>query len=190
MEAGAATAPQEATRARATTKKKARDRSKVPWWMWFVVVAIVVFCLFPFYWLVNISLKTGNDLLSSSLFPPHPTLKNYQEIFKNPDFTKALRNSAVVALSTTALALAVGSFCAYALARLKLRGKFLILAIVLTQGQNGTSTLSTIAQETFATNRIYGLGSAMAVLTFIIVMIVSFSYIRFVGGNLRGLAEE
>jgi multiple sugar transport system permease protein len=64
------------------------------------------------------------------------------------------------------------------------------LPYVLTQGQVGTSTLSTIAQETFATNRIYGLGSAMAVLTFIVVMIVSFSYIRFVGGNLRGLAED
>src|SRR3954467_14249537 len=64
------------------------------------------------------------------------------------------------------------------------------LPFVLTQGQNGTSTLSTIAQETFATNRIYGLGSAMAVLTFIIVMIVSFAYIRFVGGNIRGLADE
>jgi multiple sugar transport system permease protein len=64
------------------------------------------------------------------------------------------------------------------------------LPYVLTQGQNGTSTLSTIAQETFATNRIYGLGSAMAVLTFIVVMLVSFSYIRFVGGNIRGLAEE
>jgi trehalose/maltose transport system permease protein len=64
------------------------------------------------------------------------------------------------------------------------------LPYVLTGGQNGTSTLSTIAQETFATNRIYGLGSAMAVLTFIVVMIVSFSYIRFVGGNIRGLADE
>ena len=32
--------------------------------------------------------------------------------------------------------------------------------------------------------------TSLAVLTFIIVMIVSFSYIRFVGGNLRGLAEE
>ena len=59
-----------------------------------------------------------------SLFPPHPTLDNYRAIFKNPDFTKALRNSAVVALITTVLALSVGSFCAYALARLKLRGKF------------------------------------------------------------------
>jgi multiple sugar transport system permease protein len=64
------------------------------------------------------------------------------------------------------------------------------LPYVLTQGQNGTSTLSTIAQENFATNRIYGLGSAMAVLTFIVVMLVSFSYIRFVGGNIRGLADE
>ena len=64
------------------------------------------------------------------------------------------------------------------------------LPFVLTQGQYGTSTLSTIAQQTFATNRIYGLGSAMAILTFIIVMIVSFAYIRFVGGNIRGLAEE
>src|SRR5919202_1983081 len=64
------------------------------------------------------------------------------------------------------------------------------LPYVLTQGQNGTSTLSTIAQENFATNRIYGLGSAMAVLTFIIVMLVSFAYIRFVGGKIRGLAEE
>jgi trehalose/maltose transport system permease protein len=64
------------------------------------------------------------------------------------------------------------------------------LPFVLTQGQNGTSTLSTIAQETFATNRIYGLGSAMAVLTFIVVMLVSFAYIRFMGGNIRGLAEE
>src|ERR671933_481654 len=47
---------------------------------------------------------------------------------------------------------------------------------VLTQGQVGTSTLSTIAEETFQTNRIYGLGSAMAILTFIIVMIVSLAY--------------
>jgi multiple sugar transport system permease protein len=64
------------------------------------------------------------------------------------------------------------------------------LPYVLTGGQVGTSTLSTIAQENFATNRIYGLGSAMAVLTFIVVMAVSFAYIRFVGGNIRGMTEE
>jgi len=64
------------------------------------------------------------------------------------------------------------------------------LPFVLTKGANGTNTLSLISYETFQTNRIIGLGSALAVLTFVIVMAVSFVYIRFVGGNLRGLAED
>jgi multiple sugar transport system permease protein len=128
----AVTAPGTATVARTRTKKARGKPPGTPWYMWIGVAAIVVFCLFPFYWLINISLKAGNDLQSSSLIPPHPTLSNYRSIFENPDFTHALRNSAIVALVTTLLALVVGSFCAYALARLRLKGKFVILAIVLT----------------------------------------------------------
>jgi multiple sugar transport system permease protein len=124
-----------ADRAEARPKTKKRDAPKptggTPWWMWIAVGAIVLFCVFPFYWLINLSLKTGDDLGSSSLIPPNPTLKNYESIFKNGDFTKALRNSAIISLVTTALALVVGSFCAYALARLRFRGKFAILALVL-----------------------------------------------------------
>ena len=96
------------------------------------VVAIVLFCLFPFYWLLNTSLKTGRDLSTSALVPPNPTLENYKSIFQDSNFTNALKNSAIVALVTTALALVVGSFCAYALARLRIRFKFGILAIILT----------------------------------------------------------
>jgi multiple sugar transport system permease protein len=122
-----------AGRAETTTRAKAKKPKKegTPWWMWIAVVAIVVFCLFPFYWLINLSLKTGDDLGSSSLYPPHPTLKNYKSIFQNADFTRSLLNSAIISLTTTALALLVGSFCAYALARLRFRGKFAILALVL-----------------------------------------------------------
>src|SRR3954470_23103701 len=110
MEAGAAAAaPQAATAKRTKTRKIKPDNAGTPWWMWIAVVAIVIFCLFPFYWLLNISLKQGNDLQSSNIIPPHPTLHNYKEIFDNPDFTKSLRNSAIVALTTTVLALAVGS---------------------------------------------------------------------------------
>jgi multiple sugar transport system permease protein len=64
------------------------------------------------------------------------------------------------------------------------------LPYVLTKGANGTNTLSLLSQQTFAENRIYGLGSAYAILTFITVMIVAFIYIRTVGGNIRGIAEE
>ena len=129
MEAGAITSERAVARTR--TKVKKPDKDRTPWWMWLAVIAIVLFCLFPFYWLVNLSLKSTTDLNGSALFPPHPTLSNYSAIFKNGDFVKSLENSAIVALTTTVLALVVGSFCAYALARLKLRGKVIILGIVL-----------------------------------------------------------
>ena len=64
------------------------------------------------------------------------------------------------------------------------------LPYVLTQGANGTTTLSLIAHQELTTNRLIGYGSALSVLTFVIVMAVSFIYIRTVGGNIRSLAEE
>ncbi len=99
--------------------------------LWLAVAAIVVFCLFPFYWLINTSLKSGADLSGAALLPPSPTLDNYTSIFEDDNFTMALRNSAIVAVSVTALSLVIGSFAGYALARLHLPFKFLILAIVL-----------------------------------------------------------
>ena len=116
---------------RARERARKRPRKGQSPWIWVAVVAIIIFCLFPFYWLINVSLKTGADLSSSSLVPPHPSLKNYSSIFKNDDFTNGLKNSAIVAFSVTILALAFGSFAAYALARLKMRGKFIVLGIVL-----------------------------------------------------------
>jgi multiple sugar transport system permease protein len=64
------------------------------------------------------------------------------------------------------------------------------LPFVLTQGANGTETLSLYAYDALTRDRLIGEGSALSVLTFIIVMAVSFLYIRFIGGNLRQLAEE
>jgi multiple sugar transport system permease protein len=61
---------------------------------------------------------------------------------------------------------------------------------VLTNGANGTETLSLVAARTFQENRLYGEGAALSILTFLIVMIVSFTYIRLVGGNLKAMAED
>jgi multiple sugar transport system permease protein len=113
-------------------ERRAPQRKWVrPLVMWLAVLAIIVFCLFPFYWLVNVSLKTGSDLASSDLIPPNPTLDNYSSVFENGDFTSALRNSVIVTSITTILALIFGSFAAYALARLRFPNKFLLLAVIL-----------------------------------------------------------
>src|SRR5919199_1406429 len=131
MEAATTAAAGEGAEARARPPKAQPPRAGSPWGVGGAVAAIAVFCLFPFQRLITLPLKTGDDLSSSSLYPPHPTLKNYKSIFQNGDFTRALLNSAIISLSTTALAIVVGSFCAYALARLRFRGKFPILALVL-----------------------------------------------------------
>jgi multiple sugar transport system permease protein len=121
-----------ATRDEVAVKKKGPKPPGAPWWIWLCVLGVLIFCLLPFYWLVNISLKTGPDLSTSDIFPPNPSLENYKSIFQNDDFTRALANSAIVSLVTTFLGLIVGAFAAYALARLKMRFKFVLLGIVLT----------------------------------------------------------
>jgi multiple sugar transport system permease protein len=117
--------------ARVAERRGPRRKWLRPLVMWLAVLAIIVFCLFPFYWLVNVSLKTGSDLASSDLFPPNPTLDNYSSVFENGDFTDALRNSLIITTITTLLALMFGSFAAYALARLRFPRKFLLLAVIL-----------------------------------------------------------
>jgi multiple sugar transport system permease protein len=126
-----ATVAVERAEPRVAERRRRPSGPRTPWWLWLAVAVIVVFCLAPFYWMVNISLKTGPDLSGSAIVPPNPTLDNYQSIFENADFTRALLNSAIVSLSTTALALVVGSFAAYALARLRFPGKFWLLALIL-----------------------------------------------------------
>ncbi|WP_235863158.1 MULTISPECIES: carbohydrate ABC transporter permease [Saccharopolyspora] len=87
--------------------------------------------LVPFYWLINTSLKTGAELSSGSLFPTAPSLQNYLEVLQDGKFLTALGNSVIVGVVTTSLALLLASFAAYALARLALPRKGLILAAVL-----------------------------------------------------------
>jgi multiple sugar transport system permease protein len=127
----ATTVPQATTAEKTAARRAPAKGPRTPWWLWVCVIAIVVFCLLPFYWLVNISLKTGPDLSTANIFPPHPSLENYKSIFQNSAFTRALANSAIVSLTTTFIGVIVGSFAAYALARLKMRGKYLLLGIVL-----------------------------------------------------------
>jgi trehalose/maltose transport system permease protein len=129
VEAGALTRAR--AKPRAARKSGALKPQRTSPWVYVGVVFIIIFCLFPFYWLINTSLKSGSDLSSASLWPKNPTLKNYDSIFKNDDFTKALANSAIVSFTVTILALVFGSFCAYALARLRFKGKLVLLAVVL-----------------------------------------------------------
>ncbi|NUP75714.1 MAG: carbohydrate ABC transporter permease [Sinomonas sp.] len=117
----------ESTRA----SKPRRDRARLHPLVWVFAVVVMGFSLVPFYWLVSTSLKKGASLGQGELFPSQPTLDNYLAVFGNADFLLALRNSVIIAVVTTLVALVFASFAAYALARLKMHRKALILTLVL-----------------------------------------------------------
>ena len=103
----AAATPQSRTARRAAPgRRPARSRAtgETPWWMWIVVAAIVRLLPVPVLLAGQHLAEDGRATCqSSTIFPPHPTLDNYKSIFHNADFTRALRNSAIVALTTTVL---------------------------------------------------------------------------------------
>jgi multiple sugar transport system permease protein len=98
-----------------------------------VIVLFLAFCLAPFVWLADTSIKTADDLYSipPKLLPIPADFSNYLTIWQGRPFFQNIVNSAIVSAAATTISLLVGSFCAYALARLRFRGKSLILAMVL-----------------------------------------------------------
>lgn len=124
------TATQQAPPVR-TQKRRLRGESRLAPATWVFVFAVMAFSLVPFYWLINTSLKAGASLGAGELFPSDPTLENYAVALQDADFLLSLRNSVIVAVSATTVAMVFASFAAYALARLRMRRKALLLALIL-----------------------------------------------------------
>ena len=100
---------------------------------WIFVVVIFIYLMFPFYWAIVSALKSERELFQTpaTLWPTNPTLINFQAVLGNPAFLRGLLNSVIVAGMTTLLALLVGSFAAYALGKLRFRGKEISLYVIL-----------------------------------------------------------
>ena len=96
----------------------------------------VLASLFPFYWIVITSFKTNADLArgTHSLLPTSWTWSAYKADFSQYDYWHNVINSAVVAVSTTAITVVVASAAGYALARTRMRGRPLMLGFILIAG--------------------------------------------------------
>ncbi len=97
-----------------------------------LVILIAIYALFPFYWALNTSFKSEGELFSSATYlPQEPTSQNYEYVFRDNTFLNALFISSVVATATTMLSLMIGAFAAYALGRLRFKGRLILLYVVL-----------------------------------------------------------
>ncbi|GDY28966.1 carbohydrate ABC transporter permease [Gandjariella thermophila] len=96
------------------------------------VAAIVLYCLAPFYWMVVSAFRRPGDQFAITPLPRPWSVENFLAVFK-PDvgFGRSLLNSVIVAGTTTLLTLLLGTFAAYALARLNFRFKTAAAGVVI-----------------------------------------------------------
>lgn len=96
------------------------------------IVLLLAAWAFPLYWMLVSSITPDERLFGSpALVPTRPVAIHYQSLFTERRFWVPVVNSLLVAGSTTALAVVLGAPAAYAIARLRFRGRHLIAAAIL-----------------------------------------------------------
>jgi ABC-type glycerol-3-phosphate transport system permease component len=96
------------------------------------LILLVAGFVIPLAWAVLASFTPETELFGRGATAPSTlTLDHYRALFRERDFWAPVQNSIVVAGVTTLLAMTLGALCAYALARLRFRGRAAVLSFIL-----------------------------------------------------------
>ncbi|WFF40494.1 carbohydrate ABC transporter permease [Salinicola endophyticus] len=98
---------------------------------WMLVAVLVLYAIFPFYYAIVTSLKPSSQLFEVSYWVDSLDFSNYVTVLSQPTFLAAIRNSVVVAISVVIIALLLGLTAAWALGRVRFRGRTTVMMIVL-----------------------------------------------------------
>jgi trehalose/maltose transport system permease protein len=96
-----------------------------------LVLVIVVFAVFPFYYAIVTSFSTGSQLFEVHFWPASWDWGNYNTVLGQRAFSRSILNSVMIAGTTVAIALFLSVTAAYALARVRFRGRGLLLMTIL-----------------------------------------------------------
>ena len=100
---------------------------------WFAAAIVILNGVFPALWILFTSLKTENELTQKPItyWPNEPTIGNFISAFQDQPLLTFLTNSLIVAGLSTLLSLFISALAAYAIARLRLRFRGLILTAII-----------------------------------------------------------
>lgn len=162
-------------------------------YLFLVIMAILV--LFPFYWMINTSLKSTEEIVNSvtpTLWPHTVMWSNYVDVFERFDFATYLGNTLVVGIASTVGVLITCILSAFAFARLKFKGRDTVFMIFL-------ATMMIPGEMMVITNYItvsnFGWVSSTATLgdaylSMILPFCVSVFYIYLLRQNFKQIPEE
>ena len=96
-----------------------------------LVAVIVIFAVFPFYYAILSSMRSGTELFKIAYWPDHFDLTNYVAVFAEQPFARNILNSVIVSVTVVAISLFLGVTAAYALGRVSFRGRGMLLLMIL-----------------------------------------------------------
>jgi multiple sugar transport system permease protein len=86
------------------------------------IAVILAIAIFPFWWMVDTSLKQPVDIFGGvTLYPHHPTTSNYHRLFNTYHFASFLENSLIIVAVSVIVSLTLGTLAAFSLTRFNLR---------------------------------------------------------------------
>lgn len=105
-------------------------------WAALALAVITLIFLVPFFWVLSQSLEPSAEFSRNlpTLWPSHPTLGNYYTVLIRDSFSRSILSSFIVAAITTVITLVLGGLAGYALSRLPIRGRGLVLGFVILAG--------------------------------------------------------
>ena len=105
--------------------------------IWSVIGAAIVWCLFPFYWMVSTSFKTdlGVYKIPPELWPSEFTFANVEKLFMRDSLIpRFFWNSIATSFGTVIVTVFLATFAGYALSRLRFKFRYnILIAILVTQ---------------------------------------------------------
>ena len=107
---------------------------RTPFWnvMFYIgIFLIVVISVFPFYYAVMTSFETGTAIFRPNFLPEAFSLDNYFQVMNQRTFGRSVLNSVFIAGITVCFALLLAVTASYALARVRFRGRGLLLLTIL-----------------------------------------------------------
>lgn len=119
--------------ARSTQRRIKRGKVARTTLLWALNLCFLFFFLFPFYWQTITALKPTSEIFVTPVvwLPSRLDFSHFQNVFTGRDFGRNILNSVIVATATSFASLLLGTFSAYALARLPLPAKRTILVLVI-----------------------------------------------------------
>ncbi|MFV0504473.1 MAG: carbohydrate ABC transporter permease [Lachnospirales bacterium] len=101
-----------------------------------IIYTLLVFwaltTIYPFFWVINNSFKTSNEILSNAFsLPANFTVENYTNAFSNLDIVRSYMNSVIISGSVTAVVVLLATMSAFAMTRYSFKGKTIVNMLFL-----------------------------------------------------------